>query len=134
MSTPTPRPALKATGVRRRDARTPETELTRLRANDLIAKWRKHASGCMKMARKHEHDGWAAEMASRAAEKQKSRREEKAKREQAREHASDRYRWFRVAETFRFCATELRRQVALTKKRRPESNKADMRAELEVRK
>ena len=30
MSTPTPRPALKATGVRRRDARCPETELATL--------------------------------------------------------------------------------------------------------
>ena len=32
MSTPTPRPALKATGVRRRDARCPETELAALTA------------------------------------------------------------------------------------------------------
>jgi hypothetical protein len=30
MSTPTPRPALKATGVRRRDARCPEAELATL--------------------------------------------------------------------------------------------------------
>ena len=32
MSTSTPRPALKATGVRRRDARCPETELTAITA------------------------------------------------------------------------------------------------------
>ena len=39
MSTPTPRPALKATGVRRRDARCPETELAAITAErDLLCR------------------------------------------------------------------------------------------------
>lgn len=91
-------------------------------ANSLIEKWRKHASGCMGVARHHEKDGWAAEMASRAAGLRKSRREEKAKRAEAVEHEHDRYRWHRVAQTFRFCAKELRRQVVAANKRQPKSN------------
>lgn len=94
-------------------------------ANALIAEWRKHASGCMKVARTHDKAGIAAANESRSAALRKSRREEKAKREQAENHEHSRYRWYRVAETFRFCAKELRRQVALTNKRQPKSNAKD---------
>lgn len=63
-------------------------------AEALIAEWQKHARGCVKA----------------------SRRMDREKREE------DRYRWYRVAETFRFCAKELRRQVVAAKKRQPQHN------------
>lgn len=77
-------------------------------ANALIADWRKHAKGAMGMARHHDKAKWDAH----------AKRQDK----QSNEHESDRYRWRRVAETFRHCAKELRRQVVLANKRQPKSN------------
>ncbi len=64
-------------------------------AKDLIMMWRRYASDAMKMSRHHDKLGWEAHHAHRDAE--------------CKEHESDRYRWRRVAETFRYCAKELKR-------------------------
>lgn len=77
-------------------------------ANALIDDWLTQAGNCMAMARHHDRQKWRAH-----AEGQDK---------QSNEHEHDRYRWRRVAQTFRFCAKELRRQVVAAKKRQPESN------------
>ena len=77
-------------------------------ADALIKDWRKQASGCMGMARHHEKERWKAHHSRKDAE--------------SREHENDRYRWRRVAETFRHCATELRRQMVAANKRQPQPN------------
>jgi hypothetical protein len=92
-------------------------------ANALIADWRKRAKGCMRMSRHHEKDGRTAELESRAAEDSGKRKLAARKQIEARDHESNRYRWRRVAETFRCCAKELRRQAALSNNRQPKSNK-----------
>ena len=78
-------------------------------ANALIAEWRKHASDCMGMARHHDKAKWEAHRAGKDKE--------------ANEREGDRYRWHRVAQTFRFCAKELRRQAVAPNNRQPKSNK-----------
>jgi hypothetical protein len=69
---------------------------------DLVHRWRQRAEGCMKMAQMHSKAGWACKRGSK----------------EEREHESDRYRWFRVAETYRYCAKELCRSLKTEGKRK----------------
>ena len=77
-------------------------------ANGLVADWRNKAKSCMKMSRMHGRKSWEAHAKHRDKE--------------SNEHEGDRYRWQRVAQTYRFCAKELRRQMAASNKRQPEDN------------
>ena len=104
-------------GFARRSCRTFPISHARERGTDplnnmknteaLIKDWRKQASGCMGMARHHEKERWKAHHSRKDAE--------------SHEHENDRYRWRRVAETFRHCAKELRRMVAANKQQ-PQPN------------
>lgn len=59
----------------------------------LISNWRKSAKYSMRMAHSHDKDGRACKIGSRMA----------------CDHEADRYRWYRVAQTFRYCASMLNR-------------------------
>jgi hypothetical protein len=64
-------------------------------ARELPTKWRKQAADCMRMAGRHQLEALNISLGMKEGD----------------QHENDRYRWRRVAETFRFCAKELRRAI-----------------------
>lgn len=77
----------------------------------LLSEWRKRATSSMKMSRHCEKESWDAEMASRDAAKRNSHKLSARLRRESVDREHDRYRWQRVAETYRICVKELRRVI-----------------------